>query len=143
MSSTGKSRRGFASMTAEQRRAISSMGGKAAHEKGTAHEFTSEEAKAAGREGGTEAHRRGTAHQFTIEEARAAGRNGGLNTARKPRTRRAVRPCCQCDALGNGARGLCNRCYGRSAYQVGSGKTTWQALEATGLARPRGSDGQT
>lgn len=30
-----------------------SKGGKAAHEKGTAHEFTSEEAREAGREGGS------------------------------------------------------------------------------------------
>lgn len=33
-------------------RAISSKGGKAAHAKGTAHEWTSEEAQEAGRKGG-------------------------------------------------------------------------------------------
>ena len=47
-----KSKRGFASMDAEKQRAIASKGGKAAHEKGTAHEFTSEEAREAGRKGG-------------------------------------------------------------------------------------------
>jgi uncharacterized protein len=45
-------KRGFASMDAERQREIASMGGKAAHEKGTAHEFTSEEARKAGRKGG-------------------------------------------------------------------------------------------
>lgn len=46
------SNRGFASMDPEKQREIASKGGKAAHEKGTAHEFTSEEAKEAGRKGG-------------------------------------------------------------------------------------------
>ena len=69
-------------MDATRQREIASKGGRAAHEKGTAHEFTSEEARAAGRKGGQAAHSRGTAHRFTSEEARAAGRKGG----RKPRT---------------------------------------------------------
>ena len=43
----GKSNRGFASMDPERQRQIASEGGKAAHEKGTAHEFTSEEAREA------------------------------------------------------------------------------------------------
>ncbi|OHA15195.1 MAG: general stress protein [Candidatus Taylorbacteria bacterium RIFCSPLOWO2_02_FULL_43_11] len=47
-----KSNRGFASMDEEEQRKIASKGGKAAHEKGTAHEFTSEEAREAGRKGG-------------------------------------------------------------------------------------------
>jgi uncharacterized protein len=44
--------RGFASMDASKQREIASKGGKAAHAKGTAHEFTSEEAREAGRKGG-------------------------------------------------------------------------------------------
>lgn len=44
--------RGFASMDPEKQRDIASKGGKAAHEKGTAHEFDSEEAREAGRKGG-------------------------------------------------------------------------------------------
>ena len=47
-----KDRRGFASMDPEKQRKIASEGGKAAHAKGTAHEFNSEEARAAGRKGG-------------------------------------------------------------------------------------------
>ncbi len=46
------SKRGFASMDPERQRKIASMGGKAAHDAGTAHEFTSEEAREAGRKGG-------------------------------------------------------------------------------------------
>lgn len=44
--------RGFASMDTERQREIARKGGKAAHEKGTAHEFTPDEARAAGRKGG-------------------------------------------------------------------------------------------
>jgi general stress protein YciG len=46
--SSGTKNRGFASMDPERQRQIASQGGKAAHEKGTAHEFTSEEARRAG-----------------------------------------------------------------------------------------------
>ena len=46
------SKRGFASMDADKQRKIASKGGRAAHEKGTAHEFTPEEARQAGRKGG-------------------------------------------------------------------------------------------
>jgi uncharacterized protein len=48
--------RGFAGMDEEKQREIASRGGKAAHEKGTAHEFTSEEAREAGRRGGKASH---------------------------------------------------------------------------------------
>ena len=45
---SGSSNRGFASMDPQRQREIASQGGKAAHQKGTAHEFTSEEARRAG-----------------------------------------------------------------------------------------------
>lgn len=48
--------RGFASMDEERQREIASMGGKAAHEKGTANEFNSESAREAGRKGGKASH---------------------------------------------------------------------------------------
>lgn len=47
-----KSKRGFASMSPEKQREIASLGGKAAHAKGRAHEFTPDEARRAGRKGG-------------------------------------------------------------------------------------------
>ncbi len=46
------SRRGFASMDPDKQKMIASKGGRAAHAKGTAHEFTPEEAREAGRKGG-------------------------------------------------------------------------------------------
>lgn len=52
MSGERKERRGFASMTPEKQREIASKGGRAAHQKGTAHEWTSDEARSAGRKGG-------------------------------------------------------------------------------------------
>ena len=39
-------------MSPEKQREIASKGGRAAHEKGTAHEWTPDEARAAGRKGG-------------------------------------------------------------------------------------------
>jgi general stress protein YciG len=71
------SARGFASMDPQRQREIASLGGRAAHEKGTAHEFTSEEARQAGSKGGQAAHEKGTAHEFDSQEAREAGRKGG------------------------------------------------------------------
>jgi general stress protein YciG len=59
------SNRGFAAMDEETHRQIASRGGKTAHEKGTAHEFTSEEAREAGRKGGQ---RKGKRHNSTDTE---------------------------------------------------------------------------
>jgi general stress protein YciG len=64
-------------MDKEKQKNIASKGGRAAHEKGTAHEFNSQEASQAAKKG----HERGTAHEFTAEEARVAGRKGGLARA--------------------------------------------------------------
>jgi uncharacterized protein len=52
-----KEDRGFASMDRTRQREIASKGGRAAHEKGTAHEWTSEQAREAGRKGGLASHR--------------------------------------------------------------------------------------
>lgn len=53
-----KDGRGFASMDRSKQREIASKGGKAAHQKGTAHEWTADEAREAGRKGGIASHRR-------------------------------------------------------------------------------------
>ena len=47
-----KARRGFAAISPEKQREIASLGGKAAHAQGKAHEFTPEQARVAGRKGG-------------------------------------------------------------------------------------------
>jgi general stress protein YciG len=67
------SNRGFASMDRERQREIASLGGRAAHERGTAHEFDSAEARAAGRKGG-EAVSQNREHMAQI------GRKGGENS---------------------------------------------------------------
>ena len=81
------SKRGFASMDPAKQREIASKGGRAAHAKGTAHEFTSDEARVAGRKGG-EAVSRDRAHMAAIgregghsrgARARAAAAGGGNN----------------------------------------------------------------
>jgi general stress protein YciG len=41
--------RGFAAMSPEKKREIASLGGRAAHASGRAHQFSSEEARAAGK----------------------------------------------------------------------------------------------
>lgn len=66
----GRSNRGFASMDREKQREIASKGGRAAHAKGTAHEFNSNEARDAGRKGGVAVSR-------NREHMAAIGRKGG------------------------------------------------------------------
>jgi general stress protein YciG len=61
----GKEDRGFASMDRTKQREIASKGGKAAHVKGTAHEWSSQEAREAGRKGGMASHRK---HQQEIAQ---------------------------------------------------------------------------
>ena len=53
-----KEDRGFASMDRAKQREIARKGGKAAHLKGTAHEWSSDEARQAGRKGGMASHKR-------------------------------------------------------------------------------------
>lgn len=65
-----RSNRGFASMDREKQREIASKGGRAAHQKGTAHEFDAGEARAAGRKGGVTVSR-------NKEHMAAIGRRGG------------------------------------------------------------------
>ena len=64
---------GFAAMSVEKRRDIASKGGKAAHLKGTAHQWTVEQAREAGRKGGAASHRRSrTIAAFARHEDREA-----------------------------------------------------------------------
>jgi uncharacterized protein len=80
MSGTGKSKRGFASMDANRQKEIASKGGRAAHAKGTAHEWSSDEARVAGRKGG-EVVSRDRAHMAAI------GREGGESRGARNRRR--------------------------------------------------------
>jgi general stress protein YciG len=67
-------------MERNKQREIASKGGKAAHQKGTAHEWTSEEAREAGRKGGMASHRRKQEQQEQNEPDRggvASDTSGG------------------------------------------------------------------
>jgi general stress protein YciG len=68
--------RGFASMDPDRQREIASEGGKAAHEKGTAHEFDSDEAREAGRKGGETVSRD---REHMSEIGRKGGHSSGNN----------------------------------------------------------------
>ena len=72
--------RGFAAMDQERQREIARKGGKAAHERGTAHEFTTDEARAAGRKGG---------ERVSLDRRHMAeiGRMGGKSSAARRSTR--------------------------------------------------------
>jgi general stress protein YciG len=76
-----RSNRGFASMDRGKQREIASKGGKAAHAKGTAHEFDSDEARNAGRKGG-QAVSRNRDHMAMI--GRRGGEARGHSRARTP-----------------------------------------------------------
>lgn len=76
---SGKSRRGFASMDPEKQREIARKGGRAAHAKGTAHEFSPDEARAAGRKGGEVVSRN---REYMAEIGRRGGEARGERSAR-------------------------------------------------------------
>ena len=80
---TRTSNRGFASMSADRQREIARKGGRAAHAKGTAHEWTSDEARVAGRKGG-EVVSRDRAHMAAI------GREGGESRGARNRRRQTA-----------------------------------------------------
>lgn len=103
------SKRGFASMDAAKQREIASKGGRAAHAKGTAHEFTSDEARVAGRKGG-EAVSRDRAHMAAI------GREGGHSRGARARAAAAT------GAPAAGAPSAVNRTSGADYSQGTSGQ---------------------
>jgi general stress protein YciG len=77
--SVAKEDRGFASMDRVKQREIASKGGKAAHQTGTAHEWTSEEAREAGRKGGMASHRRRKQMMDTPTESTQVEGNAGMS----------------------------------------------------------------
>ncbi|MCC7054788.1 MAG: hypothetical protein IT355_16070 [Gemmatimonadaceae bacterium] len=81
-----KSTRGFASMDPNRQKEIASKGGRAAHAKGTAHEWSRDEARNAGKKGG-EIVSRDRAHMASIGRegggARSRNRRGGTDETRR------------------------------------------------------------
>ncbi|MEO8216480.1 MAG: KGG domain-containing protein [Acidobacteriota bacterium] len=74
------SNRGFASMDPSRQKEIASKGGRAAHAKGTAHQFTPDEAREAGRKGGQTVSR-------NRDHMAAIGREGGHSRGRNRENR--------------------------------------------------------
>lgn len=68
-------------MDRSKQKEIASKGGKAAHQKGTAHEWTSEEARDAGRKGGLASHRRRREQRDAGETQEMAGIVAGAHLA--------------------------------------------------------------
>jgi hypothetical protein len=68
-------------MDRSKQREIASKGGKAAHQKGTAHEWTSEEAREAGRKGGMASHRRGQPSSADETDTGVVPNTGSTGTA--------------------------------------------------------------
>ena len=88
---SGKSKRGFASMDPARQRDIASKGGKAAHAKGTAHEWTADEARRAGRKGG-EVVSRDRAHMEAIGRAGGEARGRARQLAAQQAAQAAQAP---------------------------------------------------
>jgi general stress protein YciG len=106
---SGTQNRGFASMDRERQREIARKGGKAAHEKGTAHEFTADEARAAGRKGG-ERVSADRAHMSRI------GRLGGTRSAGRRTTKPSPEGGSEVEvAPGNAENATSSAPYGRAA----------------------------
>ncbi len=82
---SGISKRGFASMDPDKQREIARRGGRAAHEKGSAHEFSADEARDAGRKGG---------ERVSADRGRMAeiGRRGGLISAARRAAKSRTQP---------------------------------------------------
>src|SRR5215470_16081281 len=79
----GRSKRGFAAMSPQKQKEIARRGGQAAHQKGTAHEFTPEEARIAGNRGGKVI---SSNRQYMAEIGRKGGQNLGRRAARASQT---------------------------------------------------------
>ena len=91
--SRSMSARGFAAMDESKQKEIASRGGRAAHNRGTAHEFTPDEAREAGRKGGASVARNrnhmaeigrrgGTTVSRNREHMAEIGRKGGSSASR-------------------------------------------------------------
>ena len=77
-------------MDRSKQRDIASKGGKAAHQKGTAHEWTSEEAREAGRKGGMASHRRKQEQQQQTPDGSPTGNTPESTASADPNLERMM-----------------------------------------------------
>jgi general stress protein YciG len=129
------SKRGFASMDASKQREIASKGGRAAHAKGTAHEFTSDEARVAGRKGG-EAVSRDRAHMAAI------GREGGHSRGQRARAAATTTGGGSDVAQGTGGQPFVRQANEeRSGFEGGGNRSGFGSQERPGTSRSERSEG--
>ena len=127
-----RSNRGFASMDRNKQREIASKGGRAAHQKGTAHEFDSGEARAAGRKGGVTVSR-------NREHMAAIGRRGGEARGAN-RAARLQQEANGASASSNGASQSSNgRFKGDREVGLGSSSSSEQRASSAQPQRPSGN----
>jgi general stress protein YciG len=133
-SARSRSNRGFASMDRDKQKEIASKGGKAAHAKGTAHEFDSGEAREAGRKGGMAVSR-------NREHMAAIGRRGG-EARGQSRTRAASQS--NTGGAGSTLEGSFQNSRGGASSNVGSNSDRQVAINnnSEGVrANPQGNQG--
>ena len=127
-----KSARGFASMDSSKQKEIASKGGRAAHAKGTAHEFDSNEARAAGRKGGMAVSR-------NREHMAAIGRRGG--EARGQRARQAAQAASSQRSNVDGARQNTARGSVNTGNPRGAGSEREVGISGTSVGATQNSRG--
>ncbi|HKN68789.1 MAG TPA: KGG domain-containing protein [Gemmatimonadaceae bacterium] len=128
-SASRRSNRGFASMDRSKQKEIASKGGKAAHAKGTAHEFDSDEARNAGRKGG-QAVSRNREHMAMI--GRRGGEARGHSRSRTPGQQTNTQGNTSGDGTGQNSRGtLTDREVG--LHGAGSGPANGVSTNTQGV----------
>jgi general stress protein YciG len=129
----GRSNRGFASMDRSKQREIASKGGRAAHQKGTAHEFDSGEARAAGRKGGVTVSR-------NREHMAAIGRRGGEARGANRAARLQGQTSSESNSNSpNASQNGSNRFQGDREVGLGSSNSSQQQRASAQPLRPSGN----
>ena len=140
MAGNGKSRRGFASMDPARQREIASKGGRAAHAKGTAHEWSSDEARVAGRKGG-EVVSRDRAHMAAIGREGGEARGANARAARQQRFGDADHGDVMRDDRGADVRGgMADRELSRSVSREYASDRDGRGSERDGRGSERGAE---
>lgn len=143
MAANGKSRRGFASMDPSRQREIASKGGRAAHAKGTAHEWSSDEARVAGRKGG-EVVSRDRAHMAAIGREGGEARGANARAARAARQGSGAERSSSSFAEAGTRSSMMDRELSLNVSREGMADRTGGAgradVDLGGLAEPRGTD---
>ncbi|MDQ6635581.1 MAG: hypothetical protein M3Z10_12600 [Gemmatimonadota bacterium] len=128
-------------MDRSKQREIASKGGRAAHQKGTAHEFDSSEARAAGRKGGVTVSKN-REHMAAIGrrggEARGANRAARMQQGSESQTTQRFQSDREVNLAGNGApaNGASQGTARTSGNSLGGERATGSASAERNVERP-------